>query len=104
MLFPIYFLYSSFKLISFFQPLIWTNISLEKIILDELNIDPLTRAESLSLEDFIKNKLQYYSENKNNPSTDAISGLSKYLNLGFDDYLAKPIEKQELIRILNKFL
>ena len=35
------------------------------------------------LEDFIKNKLQYYSENKNNPSTDAISGLSKYLNLGF---------------------
>ena len=37
----------------------------------------------LVLEDFIKNKLQYYSENKNNPSTDAISGLSKYLNLGF---------------------
>ena len=35
------------------------------------------------LEDFIKNKLQYYSENKNNPSTDAISGLSKYLNFGF---------------------
>ena len=35
------------------------------------------------LEDFINNKLQYYSENKNNPSTDAISGLSKYLNLGF---------------------
>ena len=27
--------------------------------------------------------MQYYSENKNNPSTDAISGLSKYLNLGF---------------------
>ena len=37
----------------------------------------------LVLEYFIKNKLQYYSENKNNPSTDAISGLSKYLNLGF---------------------
>lgn len=35
------------------------------------------------LEEFINNKLQYYSENKNNPSTDAISGLSKYLNLGF---------------------
>ena len=35
------------------------------------------------LEDFIKNKLQYYSENKNNPSTDMTSGLSKYLNLGF---------------------
>ena len=35
------------------------------------------------LEDFIKNKLQYYSENQNNPSLDVTSGLSKYLNLGF---------------------
>ena len=35
------------------------------------------------LEDFIKNKLQYYSENKNNLSEDMTSGLSKYLNLGF---------------------
>ena len=37
----------------------------------------------LVLEDFIKNKLQYYSENKNNPSVDMTSSLSKYLNLGF---------------------
>ena len=35
------------------------------------------------LDDFIKNKLQYYSENKNNPSVNVISSLSKYLNLGF---------------------
>lgn len=35
------------------------------------------------LEDFINNKLQYYSETKNNPSADVTSGLSKYLNLGF---------------------
>jgi deoxyribodipyrimidine photo-lyase len=35
------------------------------------------------LENFINNKLEYYSENKNNPSADVISGLSKYLNLGF---------------------
>ena len=35
------------------------------------------------LDDFIKNKLQYYSENKNNPSLNVTSGLSKYLNLGF---------------------
>ena len=35
------------------------------------------------LEDFINNKLQYYSENKNNPSLNVTSGLSKYLNLGF---------------------
>ena len=37
----------------------------------------------LVLEDFIKNKLQYYSENKNNPSVDVTSSLSIYLNLGF---------------------
>ena len=37
----------------------------------------------LVLEDFIKNKLQYYSETKNNPSAEVTSGLSKYLNLGF---------------------
>ena len=35
------------------------------------------------LDDFIKNKLQYYSENKNNPSLNVTSSLSKYLNLGF---------------------
>lgn len=35
------------------------------------------------LEDFIKNKLSYYSELKNNPTADILSGLSKYLNLGF---------------------
>lgn len=35
------------------------------------------------LDDFIKNKLQYFSEFKNEPSKNIISGLSKYLNLGF---------------------
>ena len=35
------------------------------------------------LEDFIKNKLQYYAEFKNNPDKNITSGLSKYLNLGF---------------------
>jgi len=28
----------------------------------------------------------------------------KYINLGFDDYLAKPIEKEELKRIIKKYL
>lgn len=38
-------------------------------------------------------------------TANAISGMKeKYLNSGFDDYLAKPIEKDELKRILNKFL
>ena len=35
------------------------------------------------LEDFIKNKLLYYAEYKNDISKDVLSGLSKYLNLGF---------------------
>jgi len=35
------------------------------------------------LNDFIKNKLEYYTEYKNNPSKNVLSGLSKYLNLGF---------------------
>lgn len=35
------------------------------------------------LEDFIQNKLPYYAEYKNNPNKNILSGLSKYLNLGF---------------------
>ena len=35
------------------------------------------------LEDFIKNKLDHYAEFKNHPSKNILSGLSKYLNLGF---------------------
>ena len=35
------------------------------------------------LENFIKNKLPYYTEYKNDISKDVLSGLSKYLNLGF---------------------
>ena len=35
------------------------------------------------LEDFIKNKLPNYAEFKNNPAKNVLSGLSKYLNLGF---------------------
>ncbi len=35
------------------------------------------------LKDFIKNKLPYYAELKNDPSKNVLSVLSKYLNLGF---------------------
>ena len=35
------------------------------------------------MEDFIKNKLSYYAQLKNNPKGNVLSGLSKYLNLGF---------------------
>ncbi len=38
-------------------------------------------------------------------TANAISGMKeKYLNDGFDDYLAKPIEKNELTRVLNTLL
>lgn len=38
-------------------------------------------------------------------TANAISGMrEKYLGLGFNDYLSKPIEKTELNRILTKFL
>lgn len=37
----------------------------------------------IALENFIKNKLPYYSEFKNDPSKNVLSVLSKYLNLGF---------------------
>ena len=38
-------------------------------------------------------------------TANALTGMKeKYLNEGFNDYLAKPIEKDELIRVLNKIL
>lgn len=38
-------------------------------------------------------------------TANAITGMKeKYLDEGFDDYLAKPIEKDELKRVLNKYL
>ncbi len=45
-------------------------------------IEEKTEADFV-LENFIKNKLNYYAEFKNNPSKNILSGLSKYLNLGF---------------------
>ena len=54
-------------------------------------------------------ELKEYIEDYKTPTialtANAIAGMrEKYLQEGFDDYLAKPIEKPELERILNKFL
>ena len=38
-------------------------------------------------------------------TANAVHGMKeKYINKGFDDYLAKPIDKYELNRVLNKYL
>lgn len=38
-------------------------------------------------------------------TANALTGMrEKYLNEGFDDYLAKPINKDELNKIINKYL
>ena len=38
-------------------------------------------------------------------TADAMSGVSnKYIEVGFNDYLSKPIEKNELNKVLNKYL
>ncbi len=47
------------------------NMTLEKVEAD------------LVLDDFIRHKLPYYSKLKSDPSANVLSGLSKYLNLGF---------------------
>ena len=49
----------------------FNNLTTEKVEVDYI------------LEDFIKNKLPYYAEYKNDVSNNVLSGLSKYLNLGF---------------------
>lgn len=64
-----------------FRPKIYHNIY---PFLTEFSIFGAEKVEAdFILEDFIKNKLAYYAEFKNNPSKNVLSGLSKYLNLGF---------------------
>lgn len=60
---------------------IYTNIY---SFLSEFNALTSEKVEAdFVLEDFIKNKLSNYAELKNDPTKNVLSGLSKYLNLGF---------------------
>lgn len=54
-----------------------------KFLTEFSNITTEKTEADLVLQDFIKNKLQYYAEFKNNPVKNVSSGLSVYLNLGF---------------------
>lgn len=47
------------------------------------NVEGFKVEADIVLEDFVQNKLPYYAEFKNNPEKNVLSGLSKYLNLGF---------------------
>lgn len=47
------------------------------------NAKLLNNNAEIVLENFIKEKLPYYAEYKNNPTKNVLSGLSGYLNLGF---------------------
>lgn len=47
------------------------------------NFTNIKTEADLLLDDFIQNKLPQYAEFKNNPSKNVLSGLSKYMNLGF---------------------
>ena len=50
-------------------------------------------------------KLDYYNSPTIALTANALAGMREYyLSSGFDDYLAKPIEKNELNKILNKYL
>lgn len=66
---------------STFRPKIYQNIY---PFLKEIKpiINYKTEAENV-LEDFIKNKLDLYAGKRNDPAENCLSGLSKYLNLGF---------------------
>ena len=64
-----------------FRRKIYHNIS--SFLTEYNNLTEEISEADLVLQDFIKNKLPYYAKFKNDPSKNILSGLSKYLNLGF---------------------
>lgn len=64
-----------------FRPKIYSKIY--NFLTEFSNITNESTEADYILKKFIKNRIEYYNENRNNPSNNATSGLSQYLNLGF---------------------
>ena len=106
-----------------------TNQMLIKILLDDMNIDVTIANDGIETEDiFKKDKFDMILMDINMPNKNGIDAMldikqadksipiialtanatsgdrQKYIDLGFDDYLSKPIEMKSLITVLNKYL
>src|SRR5574344_244432 len=57
--------------------------NLQEFLTEFDNSISFNNKSELVLKEFIEEKLPYYAEFKNNPAQNVLSGLSKYLNLGF---------------------
>ena len=107
------------------------NLKVAKRLLQDYNIEPETVTSAQECLNKIKSGIEYdlifmddmmpkmtgtecFNILKNMPdfkipvvalTANAITGMKeKYLSIGFDDYLAKPIVKNQLYRIIKKFL
>ncbi len=83
---------------------------IEKIVMDNnfdlvLMDDMMPNKTGIQTLKELKENLEDYKTPTVALTANAINGMrEKYLNEGFNEYLAKPIEENELKRVLNKFL
>jgi len=61
---------------------IYKKLKITKNMLDKFRVSPGERKAFKTLEYFLENKLEDYSQNRNDPSLDATSDLSPYLHFG----------------------
>ncbi|MGB9842733.1 MAG: deoxyribodipyrimidine photolyase, partial [Caldisericia bacterium] len=71
---------------------IYENLKVDKSIKPTLFFKPGEREAFNILNDFIKNKLNFYIRNKNNPNIDGLSNLSPYLHFGMISPLRVTLE------------
>ncbi|MBN2572616.1 MAG: deoxyribodipyrimidine photo-lyase [Ignavibacteriales bacterium] len=77
-----------------------TQLKIDKSI-DEVNwLTPGSQAAKIILNDFIKNKLNKYNSEKNDPNKNAVSHLSPYLHFGqiSSQYITKEIIKSNIVQ------